>query len=124
VSIDVMGRVKRAELSKGNVPKVFDWDKAAQIIKSRNISNASAGLQGDLSATCGDILEEGVIPEEGYAYLMSTWAIPVLIINPYTVEEEEIECWRWLTDVPYWGSDTFWPDSARDIFNQKLLTQE
>lgn len=45
-----------AAKAKGNEVMVFDWDKAAQIIKERGATEASAGLESDWEWTGGDIL--------------------------------------------------------------------
>ena len=60
--------------------KVFDWDKAAQIIKEKNPEYAEAGLFEDLEYTCGLIYKNEKPVYDSYTYLASTWATPVLKI--------------------------------------------
>ena len=52
-------------------PMVFDWQKAARIIKERKAKTASAGLQGDWEWTGGKILKDGepINRDETYTYL-------------------------------------------------------
>ena len=98
----------------GNRIKVFDWDKAATLIKARAAQNASAGLSGDWEYTGGPILEAGQpVPEdETYTYLASNWATPEI-----EIDGETIDCWRWADDAPGWDSKTYWPDSAQAILS-------
>ena len=101
------------ELTRDQEPKVFDWDKAAEILVSRGAKTARAGLSEDLEWTSGTILYGGkIVPKnETYTYLASTWAVPVLIID-----EEEIACFRMKSETG-WTADTYWPESARKILN-------
>jgi hypothetical protein len=83
--------------SNNNPQKVFDWDKAAEIINDRlskyNKLSAEAGLQGDWNQTGGLIFENGFPTNGHYTYLSSNWAIPTLLIFEDGVEIEEIECY-------------------------------
>lgn len=94
---------------------VFDWDEAARRIKASGCSKAFAGLQGDLEYTCGTIFKGGKPCFDSYTYLSSTWAEPVLIISNGDLEP----CYKMEHEVPGWGSDTKWPQSALDILNSK-----
>lgn len=91
---------------------VFDWDKAAQIIRERQAQEASAGLSGDWECTGGQILEGGkpIDKEDIYTYLASTWATPEL-----EIDGEIIPCFKLQKDTPGWNSSTFWPESARMV---------
>lgn len=102
------------EASRGREAKVFDWDKAAMLIKERGATSARAGLSDDWKWTGGDILRDGKpIPDgDTYTYLASTWATPEL-----EIDGEIIACYRMASDTPGWNSDTYWPESA-----VKLLT--
>ncbi len=86
---------------------VFDWEKAARLIKEYNATEASAGLSGDWGFTGGTIFENGKPDMESYTYLASTWATPELKIG-----DEIIDCWRYASDMPGWDCKTKWPDSA------------
>ena len=96
----------------GKEPMVFDWDKAAQIIKDRKPEYAYAGLRDDWEYTGGCIYEEGRPVKNYYTYLASTWAIPEL-----SIEGDVIPCYRMKHETPGWDSDTKWPDSALAILN-------
>lgn len=91
---------------------VFDWDRAATLIRERGAKDASAGLRGDWKYTGGEILRDGKPIDSGdtYTYLSSNWATPELDIDGAV-----IECWRYEEDTPGWNSGTYWPDSARAI---------
>lgn len=90
---------------------VFDWIKAAEILKERNTLNAYAGLSGDWEWTGGEILRDGKIPDDTYTYLVSTWAKPELVIDG-----EVIECYKMQSETNGWDEDTFWPDEAKKIY--------
>lgn len=108
--MDTMSAFAMGEANRDKPVKVFDWDKAAQIIKDRGCKNASAGLRGDWEYTGGDILEDGAIPNYHYTYLASTWATPEL-----EVDGEIIDCYKMQSETEGWDSGTFWPESARKI---------
>ena len=113
--MDTMSAFLRSEASRGSPLRVFDWEKAAQIIRERAAVHAEAGLSGDWEWTGGDILRTGIpVPaEETYTYLASTWATPALI-----VDGETVDCWRYQSDSPGWDSSTYWPESARAILDE------
>jgi hypothetical protein len=94
-------------------PKVFDWDKAAEIIRDRKPDTAEAGLAEDWSHTGGTIYRDGrIVPQaDTYTYLQSKWATPMLVIDG-----EEIDCFTVRED---WDAGTYWPQSAQDILNAK-----
>lgn len=108
--MDTMNAFTRGEANRGREPMVFDWDRAAEIIKERGAIKASAGLSEDWEWTGGTILENGVpVPaDETYTYLSSTWATPELC-----VDGETMECYKMQSDMPGWDSSTYWPDSAK-----------
>ena len=69
----------------GSLYRVFDWDKAAKIIRDKKPLAASAGLIEDWFWTGGTIYEDGKPKEDrGIAYLMSYWATPTLILKLQT----------------------------------------
>lgn len=94
---------------RGATGRVFDWDKAALILRERKPLEASAGLHGDMEWTGGYIWKDGKPFLDDYTYLLSLWAIPILVIG-----DEEIECWK-NTDGCLWSSGTKWPESAMKI---------
>lgn len=96
--------------SQGNEMKVFDWDKAVDLIIERRIRNASAGLQLDLEWTAGTILRDGQPVKDSYCFLASKWAIPVLV----DVDNgDEIPCYIMESKTQY-TAETLWPKSALD----------
>ena len=102
------------QANRGREPMVFDWDKAAMIIKERGAMSASAGLSGDWEYTGGEILEDGkpVPKEDTYVYLASTWATPEL-----SIDGDLIDCFKMAGETDGWDSDTYWPESALKILN-------
>lgn len=106
------------DLNRNKVPKVFDWNKAARLIRDTKPSRAFAGLKGDWEFTGEFICEDGKPAERdsecGGVCLASTWAIPELDMDG------EIEpCWVWADDEKNnpdkWNSSTYWPQSALNI---------
>ena len=102
-------------INQGKEPMVFDWEKAAKIIKERGAKNASAGLAGDWEWTGGEIFRDGapVSKDDTYTYLASTWAIPEL-----DVDGDVMECFRMQSASPGWDSGTYWPSEAIAILAQ------
>lgn len=109
--MDTMTAFAMGQANRDKDEMVFDWDKAAQILKERRPQSAEAGLQGDLGFTGGAIWEDGKPVTEDYTYLASTWAPPVLIIGG-----KEIECYKMDTETD-WDCSTKWPESALNILN-------
>lgn len=100
--------------NRGRGLMVFDWDKAARLIRERGPETAFAGLRGDWEWTGGCIYRDGKPFCKDYTYLSSTWAVPELEIG-----DELIPCYRMESEVPGWNYDTKWPDSALYILNGK-----
>jgi hypothetical protein len=98
------------ELNRGREQKVFDWDKAASLIKQHNPSEAIAGLCSDMEYTSGTIWKDGKIIKDDYTFLSSTWATPILVMDG-----EEHDCFKMQSEVPDWNSSTKWPESAKRI---------
>jgi len=106
-----------AARNRGDAGKVFNWHKAAKIIRERQPKRAEAGLNGDWGCTGGPIYdiedEDGDPTNCGYTYLCSRWASPQL-----EIDGERIDCW--VENTPEanpegWDSHTQWPDSALKI---------
>ena len=93
---------------------VFDWEKAARLIKERCAKTASAGLAGDWEYTGGEILADGkpVPKDDACVYLASTWATPQL-----EVDGDIVDCYRMASETPGWDSDTYWPPEALAILS-------
>ena len=94
----------------GNKLKVFDWARAAEILRERGLPDAEAGLQNDMEWTGGSIMRDHkpVPREETYTFLASIWATPILVIN-----DEEISCWKYDDNSHNTAAaETYWPDYA------------
>lgn len=102
------------EANRGKEQKVFDWEKAARIIKERGATEASAGLSGDWEYTGGEILRDGkpVPADDTYVFLSSTWATPEL-----EIDGETIDCYKMESETPGWNSGTYWPEEALNILS-------
>lgn len=117
--MDTLQAFTRGVASRGNSSKVFDWNKAATIIKKEQPISASAGLDMDWEWTGGEIWNGKIVPErETYTYLASTWATPKLeydgiVIDCYIMEEDVPEEWS----KNY--AKIYWPQSARNIIEDK-----
>lgn len=107
--MDTLSAFAMGQANRGKTPKVFDWDRAAQLIKERGAESASAGLANDWESTGGPILRDGkpVDADDTYTYLASTWATPVL-----SIDGEHVDCW---VHTDKWDSSTYWPESALKI---------
>lgn len=93
--------------------KVFDWLKAAKIIKERKPKQVLAGLENDFEWTGGVIFENGKPIYDSYTYLYSRWAIPQM-----EIDGELIDCWL-SEHVTDWSASTKWPKEALAILKSK-----
>lgn len=101
------------EINRHKELMVFDWAKAARIIRERKPKEASAGLHSDWEWTGGTIYEDGKPVKDSYTFLASTWATPEL-----DIDGEIIDCYI-MQNGTKWNSDTKWPKTALDILNGK-----
>lgn len=110
--MDSMAAFAMGEANRGKEMKVFDWDKAAQLILERKPSVVSAGLAGDWEYTGDEIYRDGkpLSQEETYTFLASTWATPEI-----DIDGEVSDCFKMQSETPGWDSDTFWPETALAI---------
>jgi len=101
-----LGKAARA---RGAALMVFDWDKAARLIRERGAQEASAGLNSDWEWTGGEILTGGepAPREDCHAYLASLWVIPEI-----EIDGELMDCWCHHDE---WDAYTVWPESALAI---------
>lgn len=117
-NMDTSSAFAMGQVNRGQALKVFDWDKAAELIRERKPTVASAGLAGDWEYTGGCIYENGapVPKDETYTYLASTWATPQLDMDG-AVEAcyvmEDVAAQRWGDDVDF--SKLYWTNSALAI---------
>jgi hypothetical protein len=114
--MDTMSAFLMGEMNRGKPLMVFDWNKAARIIKESKTSEAYAGLSGDWEYTGGIIFSNGVpVPEDDtYVYLASTWAKPEL-----ETDDGRVYCYIMQDEAGKYGWDahTYWPESAINILN-------
>ncbi len=107
----------RAAKARGERGKVFDWNTAARLLKERQPTHASAGLEGDWDYTNGPIWRDGkpVPRDETYTYLASSWATPVL-----DMDGDEVDCYISEDEAKPlgWDAKTYWPESALAILRQ------
>ena len=102
-------------LKKGAPHKVFDWDKALEVILEHKVKNAQAGLSEDWEWTGGTILLDGAIPENSYTFLKSSWATPTIRISNDNGYWKEIPCYLLATCTKY-DEKTYWPDSVKNKY--------
>ena len=107
--MDTLSAFAMGRACKGRALQVFDWTKAAEIIRDEKPANVSAGLDGDWEHTGGDIYREGKIVEDDYTYLSSTWATPQIC-----VDGQYRDCFVMESETK-WSSSTKWPDEAKAI---------
>lgn len=93
---------------------VFDWDKAAELIRDSKCTEAAAGLEGDWEWTGGAIYRNGKPVKDSYTYLASTWATPEIMIDGCRTP-----CYKMEHEVPEWNAHTKWPVSALEILGEK-----
>jgi hypothetical protein len=120
--MDTMKAFGMGMMNRGKSLMVFDWDKAAKLIKENKPNSASAGLSGDWEYTGGNIYENNspINREDTYVFLASTWATPELdldgdILDCYIMEENVPESWVLEFGNNYSG--IYWPKSSLDILN-------
>jgi hypothetical protein len=121
MQMDTFGAFAMGEANRGRESMVFDWEKAAYLIKKYKVQEASAGLAGDWGCTGGDIFRDNkpiTSRDDTYVYLASTWATPELCIN-----DEYFDCYRMQSEVPNWDAHTLWPQEALDILNGTRIYQ-
>ncbi len=110
--MDSLSASAKGEANRHKERMVFDWDKAAQLIKEHGATTASAGLAGDWEWTGGEIYRNKPLQrEETYVFLASTWARPELKLDDGMI----VDCFKMESETAGWGRDTFWPESALAI---------
>ena len=107
------------EANRNKERMVFDWNKAVEIIKDRNLQNCAAGLDGDFGYTAGIILSDGKPYTDDYTYLASTWAKPQLIIMDSSGCDfddcETIDCFVMEGETKF-NESTKFPQDLIDLF--------
>jgi hypothetical protein len=119
--MDTASAIIWSRVNRNSPMMVFDWIKAAEIIRDRlllgTLKEAAAGLQSDWEWTGGLIFSKrSIVPrDETYTFLSSNWAKPEL-----RVDNEVLECFCLRDKKPEWGSGTYWPPEALEILKQAL----
>ena len=113
--MDSLSAFMMGKANRGKELMVFDWVKAAKLIKKRKPARASAGLSQDWEYTGGDIWKNGkpVPKEDTYTFLASTWATPEL-----DIDGEIVDCFIMKSETE-WDEKTYWPDEALKIVGVK-----
>jgi hypothetical protein len=117
--MESMAAYAKGEANRGNEMMVFDWNKAARLIRDEQPTRAGAGLQSDWEWTGGAIYRDGapVLPDDTYTYLASTWATPELSMDGELQDCFVMESEAPVVDGMHWTSGTYWPQCALDILN-------
>lgn len=111
--MDIIEAFTKANAAKGREHMVFDWIKAAQLIKDRKPKHVSAGLQGDWEWTGGTIFEGGKPVLDDCTYLSSNHAAPEI-----DLDGDRFPCYVMQSEQPGYGSDTKWPQEALEILSK------
>ncbi len=111
--MDTLSAFAKGEANRGKPLMVFDWNKAAKLIKEKKPTIVSAGVRDDWEWTGGEIYKDGKIVKDGGTYLSSTWAVPEI-----DIDGEVKECYIMESENKQWGAFTVWPDSAEKILNE------
>lgn len=111
--MDTMMAFAMGEANRGKPAMVFDWHKAARLIRERKPREVGAGLMSDWEYTGGSIYRNGapVKKDDTYTYLASTWATPEI-----ELDGEKEPCFLMEYDSKeVWDEHTYGPQSALDI---------
>ena len=111
--MDTLSAFAMGQANLGKPLMVFDWVKAAKLIKESRAKTASTGFRGDWEWTGGGIWD-GKPVKSGWTYLASTWATPELCLDG----GEHIECFIMESETD-WDCDTEWPEEALKIIEEK-----
>lgn len=112
--MDTLSAFIMGDMNRWKERKVFDWNKAARLIRENDIVNAYAGLAEDWNDTSGQILEHGLVIRSDYTYLASTWATPVIYDSD---KQKEYPCYV-MEHETRWNESTKWPASAVKILKE------
>lgn len=104
--MDTISAFMRGQLSHGKQLMVFDWVKAARLIREHRPFIAEAGLDEDWDWTGGPIFADGEPIKDSYTYLASTWATPQICLDG-----EYHDCFIMANETA-WNENTKWPAEA------------
>ncbi len=117
--VDTLSAFAMGEANRGKPQRVFDWVKAAELIRERRPAAAEAGLEGDWEYTGGVIYRGGAPVHDEYTYLASTWATPqLMLLGCESGGDDTVDCWRW-RDETDWHSGTKWPAEALAVLGHE-----
>jgi hypothetical protein len=91
--------------------KVFDWIKAATLIRSTRPRIAEAGLSGNWGVTCTTICRRGEIERNHDGHLASHWATPTILLIDDHGHQTWIDCYVMSSETE-WNESTRWPAEA------------
>ncbi len=119
--MDTLAAFAMGLANQGNELRVFDWHKAARLIRESKPVLVEAGLSGDWEYTGGAIYADGkpVPREETYVYLSSNWAIPKI-----DIDGQRQDCFVMQSEAPTWDSGTYWPESALAILRGEASSEQ
>jgi hypothetical protein len=110
--MDSLRAIAMGYANSGKELMVFDWNKAARLIKENEPEEAGAGLQNDWEWTGGTIYKNGKPVTNSYTYLASTWATPELDMDGF-----KQPCFLMASRTDF-TKDTKWPESALAILKE------
>lgn len=90
-------------------PKVLDWERAAEVCASTD-EPVWAGLAEDWEYTHG-LIGDGGKRVDGYVYVFSQWATPVIVVGDEY--DEGTECYTAADPESDSGLPSWWLDEAR-----------
>ena len=93
---------------------VFDWEKAAEVLRERQPVAASVSFIGKHERT-----EPVLIYRDGEPTPDPRTFCPYDAFDKPTllIDGDEIECFRLENTITTWAIDEYWPESARRILN-------
>lgn len=104
---------------------VFDWVKAAKVIRDACPKEAIAGLHGYMTLTAVMIWRDGSIHKNGWGIAMGITNRPILRVITENGKAVNYECWRSLADTPQEWIDkgmalrtVNWPEDAEAILGE------
>lgn len=110
---------------------IFDWNKAATILKNTGVSEAYAKINTYKNPSTVLIYKDSKPVFNDCSSLFSNWAVPCLVINTLICSDDSEsadivnleleECWLIKSDIPVdWGTQyrqICWPKSALNILS-------
>jgi hypothetical protein len=92
--------------------RVFDWDRAAEIIREHRPKSVVVGRKGDTTGFIEPIYADGEVAPRGAVAPTLVSFLPLVLRLDWG---EEVECWAYDFEHPEWTAETWWPSSALHI---------